>query len=160
MEDLLREEEFKTHHEPTLWQRFKVFYIIAAILPLLGFLLRFVSESMVEKSTPEGFAFTIPILFYIPLPFFLTLTYKTGITYKKLLKALMRMVTFFSISFVVLRIISDIIFNSYPNPEAIGETLGSAIAGPLLTAFITLFYSVIAYPFILGLRKLKKLLKS
>lgn len=160
MQDLLREDEFITVKQPTLWQQYKVFYIITLVISFFGFIIQVLTNLSQTQSKSEseytGLALAL-ILFWIIVVIF-TFSYKSHfkINYKRYLKVLMHLSLYLSIPLIVFKLIADFSTKNFNNAYWIGELLGQIIAIFIMIHLTVIIISLVLFPVLLLIRKINQ----
>ncbi|WP_330443406.1 hypothetical protein [Flavobacterium sp. C4GT6] len=156
MQDLLTEDEFITVKQPTLWQQYKVFYIITLVISFFGFIIQILNNLTQKQFSGTGLALAL-MMFWIIVVIF-TFSYKSHfkINYKRYLKVLMHLSLYLSISQVVFKLIADISTKTFENSYQIGELIGQIIVTPVLIHLTVIIISLVLFPVLLLIRKINQ----
>lgn len=156
MQDLLKEDEFITVKQPTLWQQYKVFCIITLVISFLGFIIQVLTNLSQKQSEFTGLALALITFWFIVVIF--TFSYKSHfkINYKRYLKVLMYLSLYLSISQIVFKLIADISTKTFENSYQIGELIGETTAIPIMIHLTVLIISLVLFPVLLLIRKIKQ----
>lgn len=145
MEDLIKEEDFVKAPEPSLWNRYKTFNIIAFSLPFIGILIESVLYKSNQTSDIELTSYW-SVLLFILLPFVTIFSkkYSLKLSFSKLLHVLTNLAICFYVPFIILKIISYYLGND-SFIQVIGSLLSEIIINILLIQFIAFFDSLILH---------------
>lgn len=145
MEDLIKEEEFIKDSGSSLWNRYKTFNIIAALLPFIGILIEYILYKSNQTSDIELTSYW-SVLLFILLPFaaIFSKKYSLKLSYPKLLHVLTNLAICFYVPFIILKIISYYLGND-SFIQIIGSLLSEIIINVLLIQFIAFFDSLILH---------------
>lgn len=142
MEDLINEKEFTKDSGSSLWNRYKTFNIIAALLPFIGIIIEYV---LYEASNVDLTSYW-SVLLFILLPFVAIFSkkYSLKLSYSKLLHVLTNLAICFYVPFIILKIISYYL-GSDSFIGVIVALLSEIIINVLLIQFIAFFDSLILH---------------
>ncbi|WP_330443404.1 hypothetical protein [Flavobacterium sp. C4GT6] len=142
MEDLINEKDFIKAPEPSLWNRYKTFNIIAASLPFVGIIIEYVLYEASNVNLSSYWS----VLLFILLPFVAIFSkkYSLKLSYPKLLHVLTNLAICFYVPFIILKIISYYL-GSDSFIGVIVALLSEIIINVLLIQFIAFFDSLILH---------------
>lgn len=142
MEDLINEEDFIKAPEPSLWNQYKTFNIIAASLPFIGIPI----EYILYETSNVNLSSYWSVLLFILLPFVAIFSKKHSLklSFSKLLHVLTNLAICYYVPFIILKIISYYLGND-SFIEVTGSLLSEIIINILLIQFIAFFDSLILH---------------